>query len=165
MTLCIFGSGNALTYQCFHLIHLLEHILCQSDLAAGTDQIVVGVYGLEVFVPVQIVRKESSGQLNSNAEAAERQGIDFLLGQGVCGHRQEALCKCTEHLHIDPRLFIVAAVFFHEVCSEANGITEVIAHNPGHNRIQIDDNEGLPCFGMEQHIVDFGVVIMCFARR
>lgn len=47
------GAGGVLPYQPLHLSELLLHLLHQTQLCAGAYQIVIGVRGFKIGVPLQ----------------------------------------------------------------------------------------------------------------
>ena len=51
----LFKCRDTVPDDLLHLGHLFQHILCQGNLAAGTDQIVAGILGVEIQVAVQYI--------------------------------------------------------------------------------------------------------------
>ncbi len=76
-----------------HGVHLLPHILGQRNLAAGTGQIVLGVFDFEILIPYDIVVQKPGGQLARQREAAVAQRLRFRFRQRRRGLFQKSLCK------------------------------------------------------------------------
>ena len=52
----LLGIADALLYNGFHFVHMLQHILGQGNLAPGTNQVVIRPTDIEIQVAVQVVR-------------------------------------------------------------------------------------------------------------
>ena len=143
----------------FHLLPFVQHILAQGNLAAGADEVVLGIADVEIGVSTQVVVQEPGGQLGGEHNAAQTQGIGLQLGHGFGRHIEKTFCKCPEHLHIHTSLGGIGAVLFTVVGGETNGIAEIMAHKAGHDGIQINYHKGAVILRAEQNVVDFCVVV------
>ena len=81
-----------------HSVHLLPHILRQRDLAAGADEVVLGIIDLEIFVAQDVVIQKARGQLARQREAADSQRINLRLRQRGGGFLYKTLGKCPENV-------------------------------------------------------------------
>ena len=135
------------------------HVLGEGHLAAGADEVVLILFDLEVFIADEEVIQEAGCQLAGDGEAAQGQGVHLGIGEGAGGFAEEAVGKGPEDVQVNAGAGGVEGVFLGEVGGKTHGIAEVVPHEAGHNRVQVDDHEGLMGLLVEEDVVDFRVVM------
>lgn len=128
--LCVFGlfvAACAVLYDGVHRVHFIQHVLCKGNLAARTDKVMLRLFDLKVLIANDVVREEARCKLAGKRKAAERQRIHFGFRQRRGGLFKEALGKCPENIEVYAGLFRMIAIFFHKICSKADGIAEIVA--------------------------------------
>ena len=153
------SSADDILDDLAHFRHLAVHALCKGDEVLRAVEILGLVLCLEVFVAGKIVIQISGGELESHDQAAVREAVDFILRKQILGVGQEALGKCLKHFHIQTNLVELEAGRSHGVAGGADCITEIVACKTGHDCIQINDADGLAGIGVEEDVVDLGVVV------
>ena len=81
-----------------HGVHLFAHILRQRDLAAGADEIVLGILDLEGFIAQDVIIQKARGQLARQREAADSQRIYLRLRQRGGDFLYKILGECPENV-------------------------------------------------------------------
>ncbi len=153
------GAGDTVLNNPLHFPKIFPHTLCQRNLAMGPNQIMFGIFDIKVGIPQNIIRQESGCQLHCQCRAAQCQRIDLSFRQCICRFMQKSLRKRTEDIQIHTGFFVFLAVLRHRIGGKANGISEVMTHKAGHNRIEIHHHNGRIIVRIEQNIIDLGIVM------
>ena len=155
----LLGIADALLYDGFHFVHMLQHILSKGNLAPGTNQVMIRAADVEIQVAVQIVCQESGGKLRRQVKADHGKGLDLRIRHGFRRHGQKPFRESPEDIQIHLCLVVVCTVLLHPVGRKADGIAEIMTHKPRHNGVKIDNDHRFLGFRRKQHVIDLGIVM------
>jgi hypothetical protein len=94
-----------------HRLFLILDAGDQRQLRAATFEIMGGVLGLEVGIPLQIVRQETDADLERDQLAEEGEMGFFGLVEEAASRRQTAPDQRLENRHLDMQLREVGLIF------------------------------------------------------
>ena len=97
------GFGGDLGHDAVHIFPLGLHIGNQCDLGAGTNQVVLGVGGLEVQVAVNVILQETQTHLQRHNQCTHGEHFHFFVGQSGGGFQETPgvdLKQVQVHAHL-----------------------------------------------------------------
>ena len=118
-----------------------------------------GPGNLEVLVPFQIIRKEADADFQRDKLSGKGELIYFRLGQESVRGLQITFHNGLEHGHAHADFAQVFLIFFRWRSDGAHHVPEVVQDEAGHNRIQINDADGVVRVFVQHDVVDLGVVV------
>ena len=113
----------------------------------------------KVGVAGEVVGQKADAAFERHHLCAVGQALYFGVGQHFSRDFQKSPGIGFKQADVEMHLGKILLVLRRRARAEADGIAEVVQGKPGHDGIQIDDADALSGFAVDQHIVQFGVVV------
>ena len=141
-----------------HFIPFLLHIDHHLELGSGPVQILAIPVNGEVIVAIQMVGQEPQSAFQRHDFGAHGHHPAFVLRQAGAGV-EEAAGVGLKHLQAHGNLVQILFILSGGRSAEPDAVTVIIKAQAGHDRVQIDDAQGLSGIGVQHNIVELGVIV------
>ena len=128
-------------------------------MAASAVEVVAGVFNAKVDVAVEIVGEETETDLVGDEAAGNHEVGDFGGVENRAGTREVALHELSENGELNLNLAQIGFVLEAGIGGGADEVADVVECEPRHDRIEVDDADGVAGFVVEHNVADFGIVM------
>ena len=142
-----------------HLIEKLFHLLHQCELGAGTVKVVIRASNMEIMVALQIVGQKTDAAFQRHEPCAPCKALFFCTAHGCPGSREIPFGERFVQMQVKMDFALVRFVLGTVVGTGTDGIAEIVGRKPRHHGIEVNDTDSFSGSGVDQDIVDLGVVV------
>ena len=142
-----------------HLIEYIFHLSYQRELGAGTVEVVVRVGNMEIMVALQIVGQETDAAFQCHELSTPSKTLFFSCVRGGTSSGKIAFGKHFIQMQVKVDFALVRFILGAVVGTGVDGITEIISRKTRHHGVEVNDTDAFASGFIEQHIVDFGIIM------
>ena len=153
-----------LFYNLLHFGQKSFNFANELELGASAVEVVVRAVDVVIEVTVDVVGQEARCLLKGDDERGIRQQLAFSLCHTVAKLLKECGGECLKLCKVELYLVEVDLILGARRCTRAHGIAKIVKERAGHNGVKVDNANSLARGGIEEHVVELGVVV-CYAER
>ena len=150
-------AGSADDLQ--HLIEHLFHLPHQRELGASAVKVVVGSGGVEIVVALQIVGQKADAALQRHQLGTPGKALFLRRAHGSPGGGEIPLGEHLVQVQVKVDLALVGLVLGAVVGTGADGVAEIVGRQTRHHSVKVNDTDAFSGGGIDQDVVDLGVVV------